>query len=300
MNEESKNIEEEQPAENISKEIMPAYKTSVPETTAASAEQQTITNYKSEIENMEVHQHTHAEHGKKSWKSYFWEFLMLFLAVFSGFLAENQREHMVEHKREKEYMQSMIDDLKQDTAEFNRGIKLISHYFIPILNKSTSLLYGENFKDSIITEMYDTVPKATRFFFIIIQDNTVTQLKNSGNLRLIRNKEVTDSLTKYWNSCDHLKNTLIASYDLTRLHSKDLAFSIFNLHYFENNSPIDSLREGVSPKLMLNDRLYFIKLANDLSNMNSQLSGAIFQRLKSLHQKATNLIMLIQKEYPLE
>jgi hypothetical protein len=254
----------------------------------------------SSIQNMEVHHHTHADHGKKNWKAYFWEFLMLFLAVFCGFLAENQREHMVEHNREKEYMRSMIEDLKQDTAEYNRGIKLINHYFIPVLSKSTALLYGESFSDGIIREMYDTIPKSTRFFFIIIQDNTVTQLINSGNLRLIRNKTVTDGLAKYWNSCDHLKSTLIASYDITRLHSKDLTFSIFNLHYFENNSPIDSLRKNISPKLMLNDRSNFIKLANDLSNMNSQLSGAIFQRLKSLHLKATDLITLIEKEYPLE
>jgi hypothetical protein len=38
--------------------------------------------------NMEVHHHAHHDHGKKNWKSYFWEFLMLFLAVFCGFLAE--------------------------------------------------------------------------------------------------------------------------------------------------------------------------------------------------------------------
>ena len=35
---------------------------------------------------MEVHQHTHTP--RKKWTHYFWEFLMLFLAVFCGFLAE--------------------------------------------------------------------------------------------------------------------------------------------------------------------------------------------------------------------
>ena len=35
------------------------------------------TNPSTEIENMEVHHHTHAAHGKKSWKSYFWEFIMV-------------------------------------------------------------------------------------------------------------------------------------------------------------------------------------------------------------------------------
>ena len=50
---------------------------------------------------MEVHAHTHTP--RKKWTHYFWEFLMLFLAVFCGFLAENQREHMVEHQRAKVY-----------------------------------------------------------------------------------------------------------------------------------------------------------------------------------------------------
>ena len=36
---------------------------------------------------MEVHSHTHSP--RKKWTHYFWEFLMLFLAVFCGFLAEN-------------------------------------------------------------------------------------------------------------------------------------------------------------------------------------------------------------------
>ena len=36
---------------------------------------------------MEVHSHTHTE--RKKFTHYLWEFLMLFLAVFCGFLAEN-------------------------------------------------------------------------------------------------------------------------------------------------------------------------------------------------------------------
>jgi hypothetical protein len=45
---------------------------------------------------MEVHAHTHTQ--RKKWSHYLWEFLMLFLAVFCGFLAENIREHGVEKK----------------------------------------------------------------------------------------------------------------------------------------------------------------------------------------------------------
>jgi hypothetical protein len=42
---------------------------------------------------MEVHHHAHT--ARKKWTHYFWEFFMLFLAVFCGFLAENQREHYI-------------------------------------------------------------------------------------------------------------------------------------------------------------------------------------------------------------
>ena len=49
-------------------------------------------NQKQETKNMEVHHHSHSEHGKRNWKSYIWEFVMLFLAVFCGFLAEYQLE----------------------------------------------------------------------------------------------------------------------------------------------------------------------------------------------------------------
>ena len=46
---------------------------------------------------MEVHQHTHTP--RKKWTHYLWEFLMLFLAVFCGFLAEYQLEHKIEKDR---------------------------------------------------------------------------------------------------------------------------------------------------------------------------------------------------------
>ena len=76
---------------------------------------------------MEVHAHTHSsdpdiDRGRKKWTHYFWEFFMLFLAVFCGFLAENWREHIVEHQREKKYILSLIGDIRKDTSELSNII----------------------------------------------------------------------------------------------------------------------------------------------------------------------------------
>src|SRR4026208_1599131 len=71
---------------------------------------------------MEVHAHSHTP--RKKWTHYFWEFFMLFLAVTLGFLVENQREHYIENKREKKYIRSMIEDLKEDTSSFRKAIEI--------------------------------------------------------------------------------------------------------------------------------------------------------------------------------
>jgi hypothetical protein len=225
---------------------------------------------------------------------------MLFLAVFCGFLAEYQLEHMIEHDREKQYMKSMLDDLKRDASVVKFHIRFIDAYFRPVLKKSVESLYSENFSDSAIKEIYDTVPKAMRFFNINIQDNAITQLKNSGNLRLIRKKEITDSLAKYWYSCNRLLNTLLPGYEATGITSKELVFSLFNLHYLENNSVLSPLRKIISLKLISDDKRQFIKLGNNIANLNSQLTGAILTRLIDINQKTTDLIALIQKEYHIE
>ena len=66
---------------------------------------------------MEVHHHPQVE--KKGLKEYVLEGLMIFLAVTMGFIAENIREHISDHAKEKEFMHSMILDLKRDTTNIS-------------------------------------------------------------------------------------------------------------------------------------------------------------------------------------
>ena len=69
---------------------------------------------------MEVHHHSHT--ALKNWTHYLWEFLMLFLAVFCGFLAENQREHLIEKQREKKFISRLLSDLSEDTGFYRKRI----------------------------------------------------------------------------------------------------------------------------------------------------------------------------------
>src|SRR5438477_4840010 len=75
---------------------------------------------------MEIHKHPHHVTHKKKWGEYLLEFLMLFLAVFLGFLAENLRERIVVHTIEKEYIHSLVEDLKSDTLQSDEILILLN------------------------------------------------------------------------------------------------------------------------------------------------------------------------------
>ena len=144
---------------------------------------------------MDVHHHSHTD--RKKLKHYLFEFFMLFLAVFSGFLAEYFLEHIVERHREKEFIQSMVMDLKDDTARIHKVVQFNMlqtkglDSLVTLLNK-----YSSN---------KDSVQKAYRLYYsfalnydnVVFTDRTMTQLKNSGGLRLIRNQNVSDSIMNY-------------------------------------------------------------------------------------------------------
>jgi hypothetical protein len=76
---------------------------------------------------MEVHHHPQLEHKPKPWKEYLLEGLMIFIAVVMGFIAENVRESITEHKRATEFAQSYYTDIKKDTAEIDHAIHFGKH-----------------------------------------------------------------------------------------------------------------------------------------------------------------------------
>ena len=130
---------------------------------------------------METHaHHLHKAPGKNFWH-YFFEFFMLFLAVFCGFLVENFREHQIEKERERAYIVSMIEDLKKDTASL---AFTIGDYEKMDKRLDTALdlysLLAKGYKDTL----WRNLP--SRFPDFIKSNRTMQQLLYAGGLRLIK------------------------------------------------------------------------------------------------------------------
>jgi hypothetical protein len=91
-----------------------------------------------EPEIMEVHHHPHVE--KKKFKEYFLEFVMIFLAVTMGFFAESYREHLRDKSKEREYIKSMVEDLKNDSTFLAISIDQRIPYHIAWMDSTMHLL----------------------------------------------------------------------------------------------------------------------------------------------------------------
>jgi len=133
---------------------------------------------------MEAHHHTHTE--RKRWYHYFWEFLMLFLAVSCGFLAENQIEHMVDHQREKQYIRSLRKDLSGDIDQISFNQAELKQFISEIDSIATDFSDLKDHRPGVVTIKQSANGMGFRDF--IYNDRTIIQqLKNAGNMRLIRN-----------------------------------------------------------------------------------------------------------------
>ncbi len=250
---------------------------------------------------MEVHAHTHT--ARKKWTHYFWEFLMLFLAVFCGFLAENQREHMIEHKREKIYAQTLYEDLKVDTALFNATVKE-RNFIIPKIDSFRLLVHSKEIDEipAGTWTYYGRFP--TRNTAISLQDATLQQLLSSGGLRLFRKHNVANAIAQYDQAARNMKD---AFYFLALQHG-DLVRArntIFDAWYLDeimdlsvSAEKVDSFKKKSFP-LLSNNKKDFILYANLCQIRAFDLKNVV-ERIKGAQNKAEQLLMLLKKEYHLE
>jgi hypothetical protein len=243
---------------------------------------------KLEPENMETHAyHLHRAPGKKI-RHYFFEFLFLFLAIFCGFLAENWREEMREHQREKEFIHSIVEDIKSDTLQSGKilvQLRRTSAGIDSVLNALSSPEIIENSNNA-----YRLWTKYLDIKSFVSNDRTIQQLKNSGELRLIRNKAVSDRIMKYDQT---LKNYYQQSnFMYSAVSDQHIYSQLFDFKSLEKNMkfPVPLTEQG---KKLLNEAYAHQQLWNSgLSGLTSWLEG--------VNEEGKRLVIFIQKEYHLK
>ncbi|MBV9988102.1 MAG: hypothetical protein JO301_10505 [Chitinophagaceae bacterium] len=250
---------------------------------------------------MEVHKHPHHVTHKKQWSEYLLEFAMLFLAVFLGFIAENIREGSVEKHREKEFMESLARDLATDIAAVDYGLprkegknNAIDSFFMYFAeNNNAAAISGKLFKTLRRTTWDNRIERNTI---------TISQLKNAGNMRLIRNKSVADSIASYdmlWTEIELYRENYNATGTAANIYSGKLisAKPLLPLYVANQTEAIvsnipDSLQIPINTG-ELNEHLNFMMTQKTVVRQQINL----YNRLRA---RAVGLRALIKKEYDLK
>jgi hypothetical protein len=245
---------------------------------------------------MEVHAHSHT--ARKKWTHYFWEFLMLFLAVFCGFLAEYQLEHKIEKDRARQYVLSFYEDLKTDTAQLTRLLQIDK-------NKVLVLESVRNCYDTVMANpvsgncLLKVVHNSRSFINFINTERTLQQLKNAGGMRML-NKEDADSIYAYDN---RLRRYMSFESDLLQERQTNLR----NMYTeFLNYPDLITLQQGDTTLITDGSKLIFSAtkpLLNKLFNQLAEYTRGIRTRinfLTGIHSAADRMLNYFNSKYNLE
>ena len=123
---------------------------------------------------------------------------MLFLAVTLGFFAESYREHVVEKRREKEYMKEIIENLKYDTLRcvLNAETNIEVCAGLDSLRKELKEAIGGKINGNAL--YYLAINYVGNIGRAVFNTSAITELKNSGSLRLIQNKNLVEEIADYY------------------------------------------------------------------------------------------------------
>lgn len=236
---------------------------------------------------------------KRSWKGYFLEFIMLFLAVSLGFMADNFREKTSERNKEKEYIQSMIEDVEEDRANIKEVININTQR----IKSLDSLLikcfdFGGTEKEMLELNQH-FVPVLIHPEFLTPAELTMQQLKNAGGMRLIKSKNSINEIIRYDTKLKKIANQQLY-YENYQNKAIERGTKIFNIHklLFTIRNPNNNLAPYYF-ELLDNDKSELKIFGNNVA-MYKGIIEYYVMLLKEMNKQGDVLIQTLKSEYRLK
>jgi hypothetical protein len=249
---------------------------------------------------MEVHHHPDLHHRRKQFREYLLEFVMIFLAVTMGFIAENVREMISDHEKERHYVESLVNNLKDDTATF-AGVISNNLEKIDTLKKML-LLSRKSLADTAVRKaFYHYLSWAGHYSVFKSNDATMMQLKNSDGFRYIRRDHVADSIANY-------DNNVKIVYSAEELYMQgtqaflDAAQELVDYTVGQDSTymgPNERWNSGVMPPLLSTDP-YKIRVMYNKIDGDWGVTLNYINNMREVQPIAVRLIAFLQKEYDIE
>jgi hypothetical protein len=250
-------------------------------------------NSKLQTEQMEVHHHPQLEHKPKPWKEYILEGLMIFLAVLMGFIAENIRESITEHKRAAEFAKSYYGDIKKDTSQINKAIRLGNHKMAAIDSAVAVLHQPSSPRGDTILSYKSLIASAVVPFEP--SSGNLESIKTSGSIRNFKQKMIS-----LMNEYDLQARGVIRRDDITQKFNTE-QFIPYGLTNFNYEISYDIMTTGkISHELLIFRETEKRKVFANILMMDKIFILRSMQEYKKLLAVADKVLTELKKEYDLE
>ena len=219
---------------------------------------------------------------------------MLFLAVFCGFLAENGREHLVEHQREEKYARQLLADLRADSVFLLRISRALDTMIIDY-KKFEAVMNSPSPTNYDILSAYI---KMLSLFSMRATATTYSEMKSSGSFRYMQNEELTNQIKKYYEgNLEYLKTNEDLSADLFKTQIQPFAINHFRMADFDN---VNGTLLTTTPVFLNRNKESELQFMNILNLYNAGIVMYNERAVKPSVNRVNKIIELLKKEYHLK
>jgi hypothetical protein len=252
-----------------------------------------LTTHNSPLTTMEVHHHPEVE--KKGLKEYFFEGLMIFLAVMMGFIAENIRETISDHEHVHQLTSQLSQDIKADITSLDSLYK----EQLMLINKDDTLI-------KILNEPLGTVDKI-KLQDLVLYCYTIAEFHPTvGAIGAIKSelhlKEFSNSkLTKYIADYEQTINSVQKGQEVQYQNLREYLQTFFANHFTAYN--LDT--RAIEHKPLMNAQLRNVT-QDDLTQLGAEVEIIKITNYyelaynRKMKNKAVKLIQYVGKQYNLE
>jgi len=246
---------------------------------------------------MEVHHHPHVPHGRKKFVEYLLEFMMIFLAITMGYFAESFREHLTEKKLEREFIGALVKELKSDSKQITNVLNdTVSFKKLDTLGL---FLLGRNYDNENTKRIYELSSYTGNYNGIIFNRNTLSQLKSTGNMRLIHKRNIVDSINLLDNLISTANIQLNDVRDIVMGNIKDMS-QVLDFGMFVKDMKMIPMDEvfNRNPHLnfLTNDSSKILKFGYEVM-LQSGVIKNYYAMLNNVYELQERLIPFLMKEY---
>lgn len=227
------------------------------------------------------------------------EIFLVVIGILIALQINNSNELRKERQVEKEYVISLMEDLAMDASKLSILVKIYEKKELEI---DTVLHLFSKLAHSYNDTLWRNLPTVVQFPDFIYTDRTMQQLKNSGGMRFIANKNALNSIIDYDLSVKHLLESYVPDLNFYYENSNEMWFEIFDIAAYETDVKLLSTPEmanGNKNYLLKNDPATLGKFNNVIRHFKADVT-LVKETETELENKARQLITLLKKEYQIK